>query len=69
MEYVTIAYIPSSHLDLYWLGNYKTCLERGAQLIHSYLDRCLATPDETFLLETVVFADYFLFKYLIIAIN
>lgn len=63
MESITVAYIPSSHLDLYWLGNYKTCLERGAQLIHSYLDRCLETLDETFLLETVVFADHFLKKY------
>jgi alpha-mannosidase len=59
----TFAYIPSSHLDLYWLGNYKTCLERGAEVIKQYVDRCLATPDETFFLETVVFATYFLQKY------
>jgi len=58
-----IAYVPSSHLDLYWLGSYQTCLERGATLIRAYLDRCLANPDETFLLETVVFADYFLQRY------
>jgi alpha-mannosidase len=56
----TFAYVPSSHLDLYWLGSYRTCLERGAALIKDYLDRCLASQDETFLLETVVFADYFL---------
>lgn len=63
MESISIAYIPSSHLDLYWLGNYKTCLERGAQLIRSYIDRCLETSDETFLLETTVFAEHFLFRY------
>lgn len=63
MKKATIAYIPSSHLDLFWLGNYKTCLERGASLIKDYLDRCLETPDETFLLETVVFGEYFLQKY------
>lgn len=56
----TIAYIPSSHLDLYWLGSYRTCLERGAELIRAWLDRCLANTEETFFLETVVFADYFL---------
>lgn len=60
MTRTTFAYIPSSHLDLYWLGSYRTCLERGASLIEDYLDRCLANPDETFLLETVVFAEYFL---------
>ncbi len=63
MKGAKIVYIPSSHLDLYWLGNYKTCLERGAEVIRGYLDRCLATPDETFLLETVVFAEYFLEKH------
>lgn len=59
----TLAYIPSSHLDLFWLGNYNTTLERGAHVIKVYLDRCLETKDETFLLETTVFADYFLHRY------
>jgi alpha-mannosidase len=62
-DQTTFAYIPSSHLDLYWLGNYKTCLERGSDVIKRYVDRCLSTPDETFLLETAVFAEYFLQKY------
>ncbi len=59
----TIGYVPTSHLDLFWLGDYKTCLERGAFVIKQYLDRCLETEDETFLLETTVFADYFLRKH------
>jgi len=63
MSSVTFAYVPSSHLDLFWLGNYNTTLERGAHVIKSFLDRCLATDDETFLLETTVFADYFLRKH------
>ncbi len=63
MKRPTIAYIPSSHLDLYWLGSPKTCLERGSQIIQEYLDRCLATPDETFLIETTVFASEFLRKH------
>ena len=55
----TFAYIPSSHLDLYWLGNYKTCLERGAEIIRQYVERCQEHPDETFFIETTVFANYF----------
>jgi len=56
----TISYLPSSHLDLFWLGNYKTCLERGAEVIRQYVERCGVAEDETFLLDTVVFAEYFL---------
>lgn len=63
MSLLTFAYVPSSHLDLFWLGSYRTCLARGAHVIKTYLDRCLATPDETFLLETTVFAGYFLRKH------
>lgn len=59
----TFAYVPSSHLDLFWLGNYNTTLERGAEVIKAYLDRCLSTEDETFLLETTVFAEYFWDRY------
>ncbi len=63
MTRTTFAYIPSSHLDLYWLGSYRTCLDRGAAVIKDYLDRCLANPEETFLIETVVFTEYFLDRY------
>jgi hypothetical protein len=55
-----IAYLPGSHLDLYWLGSYRTCLDRGAEIIDGYLQRCLDHPDETFLIETVVFTEHFL---------
>ena len=60
---VTIGYIPTSHLDLFWLGNYKSCLARGVEVIRQYVDRCLETKDETFLLETAVFAEEFLRRY------
>ena len=60
---VTIGYIPTSHLDLFWLGNYKSCLARGVEVIRQYVDRCLETEDETFLLETAVFAEEFLRRY------
>lgn len=63
MSRPTFAYLPSSHLDLFWLGNYKTCLERGAEIIRQYVERCAAANDETFLLDTVVFAEYFIERY------
>lgn len=63
MSRPTIAYLPSSHLDLFWLGNYKTCLERGAEIIRQYVERCGVAEDETFLLDTVVFAEYFLARH------
>lgn len=63
MSRPTFAYLPSSHLDLFWLGNYKTCLERGAEIIRQYVERCTAASDETFLVDTVVFAEYFLARY------
>lgn len=63
MQRAVIAHIPQSHLDLFWLGNYKVCLERGADVIRQYLDRCHATEDETFLLETGIFAEQFLARY------
>ena len=55
----SILYLPISHLDLFWLGSDKTCLARGAEVIKEYLDRCLTT-DETFLIDTTVFAADFL---------
>ena len=59
----TIAYIPTSHLDLFWLGSYKSCLARGVDVIRQYVDRCLESPEETFLIETAVFAEEFLRRY------
>ena len=60
---VTIGYIPTSHLDLFWLGSYKSCLARGVDVIKQYVDRCLESPEETFLIETAVFAEEFLRRY------
>jgi len=53
-------YIHESHLDLFWLGSYHTCLERGNHILKQYLDRCTLYDDETFLIETVVFLKHFL---------
>lgn len=53
-------YIHESHLDLFWIGDYRYCLERGRHVIKDYIDRCLEYKDETFMLETVVFLEYFL---------
>jgi len=54
-----VAVIPGSHLDLFWLGDYRNCLRRGDDLIRQYLARCRDTADETFVIDTVIFAQHF----------
>ncbi len=54
-----VAIIPTSHLDLFWLGDYRNCLRRGDDLIRQYLDRCRENSDETFVIDTVIFAQHF----------
>lgn len=44
-------YIHESHLDLFWLGNYHACLERGNHILKQYIDRCTAYEDETLYLS------------------
>jgi alpha-mannosidase len=56
-------YMYQSHLDLFWLGNYHTCLERGSNVMKQYIDRCREHQDETYLIETVVFLRHFLRSY------
>jgi alpha-mannosidase len=60
MKRPQFVYIHESHLDLFWIGDYRYCLERGRHVIKQYVDRCMAYRDEAFLLETVVFLEYFL---------
>lgn len=56
----SVAIIPTSHLDLFWLGDYRNCLRRGDEVIRSYLDRAIETGDETFVIDTAIFAEHFL---------
>ena len=56
----SVAVIPSSHLDLFWLGDYRNCLRRGDDIIRSYLDRAVESGDETFVIDTAIFAEHFL---------
>ncbi|MFD6175519.1 MULTISPECIES: glycoside hydrolase family 38 N-terminal domain-containing protein [unclassified Isoptericola] len=55
-----ISIIPTSHLDLFWLGDYRNCLTRGDALIRRYLDRAEESGDETFVIDTAIFAEHFL---------
>ena len=55
-----VVIIPTSHLDLFWLGDYRNCLERGEEVIRDYLDRAIESGDETFVIDTTIFAEYFL---------
>lgn len=56
----SVAIIPSSHLDLFWLGDYRNCLRRGDDVIRSYVDRAVESGDETFVIDTAIFAEHFL---------
>lgn len=56
----SVVIIPTSHLDLFWLGDYRNCLRRGDKIIREYLDRCVESGDETFVIDTVIFAEHFI---------
>lgn len=55
-----ISVIPTSHPDLFWLGDYRKCLAQGDQVIRRYLDRAAESGDETFVIDTTIFAEHFL---------
>lgn len=55
-----VAIMPSSHLDLFWLGDYRNCLRRGEEIMRSYLDRAVESGDETFVIDTAIFAEHFM---------
>lgn len=55
-----VAIMPSSHLDLFWLGDYRNCLRRGEEIMRSYIDRAVESGDETFVIDTAIFAEHFL---------
>src|SRR5512138_195781 len=49
-----------SHMDLFWMGAARDCLDRGSEIIQKALDLCRAHPDYCFTIETTVFAEHFL---------
>ncbi len=49
-----------SHMDLFWMGAARDCLDRGSEIIKAALDLCRAHPDYCFYIETTVFAEHFL---------
>ncbi len=49
-----------SHLDLFWMGAARDCLDRGSEIIKTALDLCRAHADYRFYIETTVFAEHFL---------
>lgn len=59
----SVYFILGSHLDLFWMGTYGECLERGAEIIKEALELCKKYKEYCFFIETVAFADYFLRKY------
>ena len=49
-----------SHLDLFWMGNMRDCLDKGCQIINRAIELCDAYTEYCFYIETTVFAEYFL---------
>lgn len=55
-----IHFMMASHMDLYWMGNARDCLDRGAEIIARAIWLCNKYEDYKFYVETTVFADWFL---------
>ena len=51
-----------SHMDLFWMGTTRDCLDRGCEIINCAIELCDEYPQYCFYIETTVFAEYF-FKY------
>lgn len=52
--------VPFSHMDLFWLGSYEECLSRGSRVIKEAMDMAQKYPEFRFLIEDLVFVNYFL---------
>lgn len=52
--------VPFSHLDLFWLGEENECLSRVSRIISRAMQLCRRRLDFRFLIEDVVFVEYFL---------
>lgn len=55
--------IPGSHLDLFWMGTSEECLKKGSEIIKEAIDLCKISSDFRFLIDSVVFVEYFLSLY------
>ncbi|MGE5550915.1 MAG: hypothetical protein ACM3ZC_10340, partial [Bacteroidota bacterium] len=52
--------VPFSHMDLFWLGAQEECLSRGNRVISEAMEMAAKHPEFRFLIEDLVFIDYFL---------
>ncbi len=52
-----------SHLDLFWMGATRDCLDRGAEIMAEVIDLCKIHDSYCFYIESTVFAEYFLEKH------
>jgi len=55
--------VHSSHLDLFWIGNQQECLDIGADILNDAVQHASADPGIYFLIDTVRFLEYYLYKY------
>ncbi|MCL2776009.1 MAG: hypothetical protein FWD71_22090, partial [Oscillospiraceae bacterium] len=55
-----IFFILGSHMDLFWMGTTRDCLDRGCDIINRAIELCDKYQEYCFYIETVIFAEYFL---------
>ncbi len=58
----TVYFTLGTHLDLFWMGTPKGCLDYGAEIIDKVLDLCKEHNDYCFYVESTIFMDYYLRK-------
>lgn len=52
-----------SHLDLFWMGTHRECLERGTEIQRAALDLLEQYPEYRYYIETTIFAEYHLRRF------
>jgi alpha-mannosidase len=58
-----IHFTMGTHLDLFWMGTPRDCLDRGTEIILAALELCRRESEYCFYIESVVFAEYLLGKH------
>ncbi|HET6487194.1 MAG TPA: glycosyl hydrolase-related protein [Spirochaetia bacterium] len=55
-----IHFTMGTHLDLFWMGAPRDCLDRGTEIIVEALELCLKHKEYCYYIESVVFAEHLL---------
>ena len=55
-----IHFMLGSHMDLFWMGPTRDCLDAGCDIINRAIELCDEYPEYCFYIESTVFAEYYL---------